>query len=235
MVRSLQHARVALAFIEPKLAEVVECAWHDYEMQYRQVRHIHRLGAQATVIHSLMVHHARRVLAGLPGVTFRDDGQLFIVSIRDEWVIKLRKFSAGLLVANNATQYALDFVEQAPGSVYQIELFSLDPPTHVHVGYRLNKTKTGIRSIHVVCPNGADGNYWDYELERSAAAGTPQVSRPLSPAAGGIAPASKRRVSPRQIPPDRSRVRPVAEKEARAKEQKEEQAGDSNEGDARTS
>lgn len=234
MVRTKAEARGSLGPIEPLLAEVVSSAFEDYEHDTPTVRSFLRRGAQATVIHSLMVKHARRLFAGMDGVEIHDDGQLFCLVIRGEWTIKFRMLGAGLHVASTGTQLGMDFAEQVPTPIYgqQMALFSLEGPTYIHVGYRLNKTKTGIASIHVVCPNGERRNHWDYDLDDNAAIGAVPV--PIAPKTPTIDPQrGPRRVAPRRVERDTSRVRPAAEKEARR--EKAEQAVDSDGNDEQTS
>lgn len=226
MVRTKHYARISLARFDALFLEVVEAAWHDFQVEFADVRSHLRAGGQAAVIQNLMVRNARRVFDGVPGVTIIDDGQLFMVCVLDEWLVKFRKFREGLVVSTNRTQLALNFAGQVPlEGEYQLPLFVLDPLTHLHIGYTLNKTKTDAHSIHVVCPDGPGRNHWEFELERQAAGGIAPMPLPLAPSGipGELRP--MRRANPKQSPAaKKTRLEPTAEQEAR--EQKQDQAGE---------
>lgn len=165
MVRTREHARSRLSRVEAMLWQVIANAWAEYERDYRSVRGNHRPGTQATVLHDLIVKQARLSLFGLPGVVIIEQPQTILVNIDDEWLIKFKLLRPGSLrSATNQTSFAGDFFSQQP-----VQLTLFDEPTHLVVGYVLNKARSGMQSVHVVCPRDTQRNAWDFQIEPGAA------------------------------------------------------------------
>ena len=176
MVRTQQDARRSLAEFEPALNACVTAAWDDFHSIDPEIRAHQRAGARATIVNSLVIKHARRLLGGLPGVVCVDGRQVFTVRIREEWVVKFKKLGRGLQVSSTGTQQALAFEDQSPHELALIP----DEATHLHVGYVLNHTGTDLASVHVACPNGTRGNHWAYELRGDVASGSAPVALPTA-------------------------------------------------------
>lgn len=166
MIRTESQACASLGRLEELLHQCVHAAWDDYAnptLYGPQSRAIHTLRTQATIVRDHMVYHARQLFGNIAGVTFVERGQLFLLNVENDFVIKLKRLDRALRTANIPTQLALDFNEQT-----QLSLPGLpNPVTHLHLGYQLNRTKSGMAKVYVTCPDGSRV-FWAYELEAPA-------------------------------------------------------------------
>jgi len=177
MVQTRDYAMSRLRRLEAVLWQVIANAWREYEHDYRSVRGNHRPGTQATVLHDLIVKQIRLTLFGLPGVLIIEQPQTILVSVDNEWLLKFKLLRPGSLrSATNQTSFAGDFFSQQP---VQLTLFK--EPTHLVVGYVLNKTRSGMESVHVVCPRDTQRNAWDFQIEPVAAQATTVTALPKPP------------------------------------------------------
>lgn len=104
-----------------------------------------------------MRKHARFQLDNIPGVLVIEGSQTFLINWWDRWVMKLKKLNHDFSTSNIQTQQVMLFNGQ------QLEMPTLEQPTNVYLGYTLNKTKSGAKGIHLVCPNSSR-TYWAWHL-----------------------------------------------------------------------
>ena len=194
MIRTKEEAEAQLpTTLLNSFYEIVDSAWGEYERDYRETRGNHRQGTQATVLHDLMGKHAQARLDGIQNVAVISQTQTVLVNVNDDWLIKFRKLRKGTLTtAANRTLFSDEFLGQHP-----LQLPLLREPTHLVVGYVLNRTKSGMQSVHVVCPMGRKRRMWDFEILPPAAA----AQRPIPIAVPPTGP----RVAPKIINPDVSK------------------------------
>jgi hypothetical protein len=169
----LDEAQLHLRNIEPRLRDVIEAAWLEYQTD--SLRHRHSPRTQASLLHDLIELHARRVLDGVRGISFAKVRGLFLVNYRGLVVLRFKKLDRALRSRSNQTQQSMSFLNQWP-------LPSMpDAATRLQAGYQLNSLRTAIDACLVVCPNGQRVE-WSWELGGIAAQPPAQVPlRPASP------------------------------------------------------
>jgi hypothetical protein len=163
LLRSVDDAQTDLADLATPFYRIPELAWERYNTQLWTQRGIFNLRVQADVVHSFMCHFARELLTGQPGVTLSSpDAQTLTAEIRRRftWRMRLHKFNDDLSVPFNDTILGLEFIEQLG------QLTLEEEPTNLHLGYRLNPTRSGMAGVHVVCPSSEDQIEWQYAVQR---------------------------------------------------------------------
>lgn len=162
MVRSRDEAQGDFGELEPKLRLIPVRAFARYNERQRDERAFFRLRTQADVIHAYMEDEARVLLRTEWTVTLAPRSmQGFFFDVLGKWRFRLHKLNDDFTIENNRTMLALEFLDQAPT---EPTLGLLTNPTNLHLGYRLNSAKTGLASVHIVCPNGEEQIAWQYIL-----------------------------------------------------------------------
>jgi hypothetical protein len=123
--------------------------------------------------------------------------QAFSFEVLGKWRIRLHKLNDDFTIENNRTKLALDFVEQVHP---QMTLAFETPPTNLHLGYRLNSAKTGLASVHVVCPTSEQEIQWQYILPEPGEQGPEPIrgvpsTQPPAPRVRPAQPAERQRRS----------------------------------------
>lgn len=138
-------------------------AWERYNDRQREERAIlSRPRHQADMIHGYMEHEARVSLVEHPDVLLSPPTmQAFYLDVMGKWRIRLHLFNDNLTIQHNTTGRAIEYVEQVPT---QLDLALGVPPTNLHLGYRLNSARSGLASVHLVCPKNAEAAFWHYML-----------------------------------------------------------------------
>lgn len=138
-------------------------AWDRYNDRQREERAIlSRPRHQANMIHGYMEHQARVALGDHRDVVFAPPTmQALYFDVLGKWRIQLHLFNDNLTIQHNTTGRAIEYIEQIPS---QLELALGEPPTNLHLGYRLNSARSGLASVHLVCPKNAEAAFWHYML-----------------------------------------------------------------------
>lgn len=162
MVRSRDEAEGDFGELEPKLRLIPVRAFARYNDKQRLERAFFRLRTQADMIHAYMEDEARTLLRTEWSVTMSPrSAQGFFFDVLGKWRFRLHKLNDDFTIENNRTILALEFLDQAPT---QPNLGLVANPTNLHLGYRLNSAKTGLASVHIVCPKGEEEIAWQYIL-----------------------------------------------------------------------
>lgn len=194
--RSMEEAQADLAELEPKLRLIPVRAFERYGEKQREERAIFPLRVQANMIHAYMAHEARNLLRTEWSVVLSPLSiQAFSFDVLGKWCIRLHKLNDDFTIENNRTRLALDFVEQVHP---QTSLGLAPPATNLHLGYRLNSAKSGLASVHVVCPTSEQEILWQYILPGPGEQGPEQLpsippALPPAPRLRPAEPAERRR------------------------------------------
>jgi hypothetical protein len=185
----MEEAQADLAELEPKLRLIPVRAFQRYNDKQREERALFRLRVQADVVHAYMEHEARSLLRTEWSVVLSPPSvQAFHFDVLGKWRLRLHKLNDDFTIENNRTRLALDFLEQTQP---QTNLGLAPPPTNLHLGYRLNTAKSGLASVHMVCPTSEQEILWQYILPEPGEQG-PEPLRgtpPTPPAAPRLRPA----------------------------------------------
>jgi hypothetical protein len=150
-----------------------------------------KLGTQAGLIRDYIVEEIKREFDGEPGISHRTTRNLFLLNIRNRYLLRFKKFDRRLRTRNITTQLSLDFLLQQPLSLPGMP----DPATHLNVGYQPGLT-ISTSTLWITCPDGRKVDWkWDI-TETAEPIQFPQPSRQ---------PDRRTRVRPR-LSPDRVEV-----------------------------
>ena len=138
-------------------------AWARYNDKQREERAVlSRPRTQAGMIHNYMEHQARLALADHPDVSLSPPNmQAFFFDVMGRWRFRPHLLNDDLTIQTNTTGLALGFVNQAPS---QRGLGLGQDLTNLHLGYRLNSARSGLASVHIVCPTSKEVVFWHYTL-----------------------------------------------------------------------
>jgi hypothetical protein len=139
-------------------------AWARYNDKQREERAVlSRPRIQADMIHGYMESQARVSLADHSEVALSPPTmQAFFIDVMRKWRLRPHLLNDDFTIQTNTTRLALEFVEQAPT---QLELEFGEPVlTNLHLGYRLNSARSGLASVHIVCPKSKEAVFWHYTL-----------------------------------------------------------------------
>lgn len=161
MFRPLEEALADLEPFDVDFYRIPRLAWDHYNDKQRTERgFLSRLRIQADMLHGYMEWYARQLLTGRPGIALSSpEEQGFHFDILDKWRFRLHKLNDDFTIQNNRTALALQFIEQ---DAEQMAFFG--EPTNLHLGYRLNSAKSGLASVHVVCPRSEEDVSWHYTV-----------------------------------------------------------------------
>ncbi len=156
VIAQVEAVEILRPYLET-IRRVIVGAWADYEIQYKDVRHIHSITCRANIIHSHMVDRARKEFEGVEGVHVMEIDGLFLLSIQNRLVVRFKKLDNEMKSRNFPTDRQLDYLAQydCPG---------IPAATRLEAGYQENFLQTGIRSVLITCPRGRKVD-WYIELQ----------------------------------------------------------------------
>lgn len=167
MIRTKEEARSDLQYLLCRLWRPVTSALVEYIDNYGHLRHKHHGSADASIIHSLIKWHIEQEFprGNSDGVqTIVTKHNLFVVSIANKYLIKIKKLRGNFRTSNVQTQSVLAFIEQTSR-----QLNLIDPPTNLHLGYRpKNKVELLSSDIWLTCPDGNREPHWTMELQSAS-------------------------------------------------------------------
>jgi hypothetical protein len=139
-------------------------AWARFNYAQRDERAVlSRARVQADMIHNYMEHEARTLLADDQLVVLSPISlQAFTMEVMGKWRLRLHLLHGDFTTSVNTTGLGLQFVQQRAD---QLELDFRGPQlTNLHLGYRLNSARSGLASVHIVCPKSEEAIFWQYTL-----------------------------------------------------------------------
>lgn len=152
-----------------------------------------RPGSQANVLRDYIVRNIKREFPdGIDGIRHQEKRGLFLLCVRDAYILRFKKLGRGRRTMNHPTQLSLDFLLQQP-----LQLFpNLAPALHLNVGYHPGATLAS-STVWITCPNG-EALEWDWQI--SGDSDVIQIPAFMTPA--GPAPARLRtpRARPKPLP-----------------------------------
>ena len=153
-------------------------AFDRYHDRQRDERAVFRPRVQADIIHAYMEAEARGLLRTVWNVVLSPPSmQAFFFDVEGRWRFRLHKLNDDFTIENNRTVLALEFIEQR-GPQIALGLGHAEP-TNLHLGYRLNPVRTGLASVHIVCPTSEQEIAWQYILPAPDVG--PQPAQPVRP------------------------------------------------------
>jgi hypothetical protein len=177
MIRSRETAEVDLAGYEAKFTATVRDALKEFVSEYAAKRKDLTARSERSIVHDLMVKHARVHFAGLPGVAIYFKRNLFLLGINGAYTIKLKMLDKRLRTRNNVTQLVIKFLEQR----LQPTIPGCEHPTNLHLGYKLvDPIELTKSSIYITCPNGKRLE-WDWPLAPDEAERAAPIVVPFAP------------------------------------------------------
>lgn len=149
------------------LLKSINSAFEDYNKNVSDSsRGICSPTTRANFINDHMIFRAKVNLGGHPDVKFiKKNGRTHLL-ICNKFEVKLKKLNANRRPSNLITQAVFEFNNQIPANLpYQYAFDEiLNPITNLIAGYQLNRLKTSIEAVFIVCPEGKS-NKWEWRLD----------------------------------------------------------------------
>lgn len=134
---------------QARIGRCIHGAVQQFIEQHATLRHEYSPRTEASIIHDLMISHARREFDSVPGITTPVLHGLFVVNINDAIAVRFKKFDKALQPKNIPTQQSIGYLWQ------QLPLPGMPPEaTKLHAGYVFNKLRTGADRVLITCMNG---------------------------------------------------------------------------------
>jgi len=151
------------------LLESIVSGFEDYFVKVpEESRAICSATTRANFINDHMIYHASDRVKDHPDVQFiMRRGRTHLI-IGEGLEVKLKKLNLNRRPSNILTQEVSNYHDQIPLKYphpQQLEFPGmLNPIANLIAGYQLNRIKTGIQAVYVVCPQGSR-NRWEWELD----------------------------------------------------------------------
>jgi hypothetical protein len=161
MVVSLDDARTDLDRYVERFLAAIRDAIAEFQRDLGPFRYRMTTRSEASLIHDLMVDRVTAAFADEPGIECSRKGNLFLVNVKNRYLIRLKKLSGRhLRTSNHVTQLSFDFLSQK-----QLSLPGMpDAATHLNLGYRPGATLSDA-TYWITCPDGSRLE-WAWELAR---------------------------------------------------------------------
>ena len=100
-----------------RLARCVQVGIRDFIVDNGDRLFFWRAGSVANVVRDYIVREIKREFPdGVDGVRHKEKGGLFLLYIRDAYVLRFKKLGRGRRTMNHPTQLSLDFLPSSPSS-----------------------------------------------------------------------------------------------------------------------
>lgn len=128
--------------------------------EYTATRYKHSPRTVASICHDHIVEGIRNEFEGVEGVRFYTRKSLFLMNIKDQLVLRFKKFNKNLLASGINTQQLELFNNQ---SLLQQEFDNMPPYGLLHVGYTVNNLSTNLNGVYITYRYGRK-NIWTWDL-----------------------------------------------------------------------
>lgn len=145
----------------PLLDEIFKRAMSGYSEYPAILRMDHSKRSRASILHDLIVRHAREVFEGVPGVVFRTIRGLFIVEIAGRLFIRFKKLDKRRMASSIPTKQSNCYYDQ---DIEQLHLDGIPPVTALVAGYQLDMFEQNLDSCLVTCPIGKS-IHWAIDIQ----------------------------------------------------------------------
>lgn len=190
---SRPRTQADLATYRARLSACVQGAIAEFIRRFADELYTWRPTSQANVLRDYIVRNVKREFPdGIDGIRHQERRGLFLLYIRDEYVLRFKKLGRGRRTMNIPTQLSMDFTSQQP-----LQLFpDLAPALHLNVGYHTLAT-LATSTVWITCPKG-DAVDWEWQISEDAE----PIQLPTSVTPTGPAPVQVRRprARPRRLP-----------------------------------
>lgn len=151
-----------------------------------------RPGSVANVVRDYIVREIKREFPdGVDGIRHQERRGLFLLFIRDAYVLRFKKLGRGRRTMNQPTQLALAFVAQEPLGLFP----DLAPVLHLNVGYHAPTTLAS-STVWITCPDG-DALEWEWQISEDADTVRIPVAATSQPTPAAI---RRPRARPKRVP-----------------------------------
>lgn len=166
-----ETAQTILEPIIDKIRNAIKNAVNGYYQgnTYSASRYRHSARTAANICHDEIIEEIKRELDGTTGVRFQSKKGLFVVIVNGIVVLRFKKFNNKLLSSGVVTQQSMAFNLQ---DSVQLEFEEEMPPDGLlHIGYIVNKLKSGVSGVYVTYRYG-NNNVWTWDITAEKVAET---------------------------------------------------------------
>jgi hypothetical protein len=196
-MRTIDDGRRELGPHLKALGELMDRAHEEFQRECRAVAHKLNARSRASIYRDLIVSNLREYCDNTPGATTHRKGQLMLVGIENNWLLRVKRLRQGFAVAVSPTQASRDYdANQIPASMQ--DMFPNNPPaTCLYFGWSVAENAPDTISKFLVCNDENRELAWVLPLDDDAS--TPPLGTldlPLQP----VAPSSPKRVRVKAAP-----------------------------------
>ncbi|MER9890031.1 hypothetical protein NKJ48_31095 [Mesorhizobium sp. M0114] len=176
-IRTAEDAVTDLRTHLQPLAALMDAAHEEFQRECRMIAHKLDARSRASIYRDLIVRNLREYCDVTAKATTVRKGQLLLVGLENNWILRVKRLRDGYSVAVSPTA-----ASRLPASV--VDLFPDSPaPTCVYFGWSVAENAPGLISKYLVCNDEARRFAWAVPLDRTGTSPTVTEQLPLIPLA----------------------------------------------------
>jgi hypothetical protein len=182
-VRTMDQAKEDLALHLKPLGALMDAAHAEFQNECRSIAHKLDARSRASIYRDLIIRNLREYCDETPGATTHRKGQLTLVGLENNWLLRVKRLRQGFAVAVSPTHASRDYdANQVPASM--IDLFPADVgATCIYFGWSVAENAPGSISKFLVCNDENRQMAWALPLDESDSPPPAVVDLPLEPSA----------------------------------------------------
>jgi len=180
--RTAEQARSDLKDHLGPLAALMDAAHEEFQRECRGIAHKLDVRSRASIYRDLIVRNLREYCDNTPGATTIRRGQLFLVGLENNWLLRVKRLRNGFGVAVSPTVASRVYdANQIPASV--TGLFpNHPPPTCIYFGWVVAENAPTEINKYLVCNDEARQLAWALPLDDNGYQPSITEELPFSPA-----------------------------------------------------
>lgn len=180
-VRTLDQAKEDLALHLKPLGDLMDAAHAEFQRECRSIAHKLDARSRASIYRDLIVRNLREYCDEAAGATTLRKGQLTLIGLENNWLLRVKRLREGFAVAVSPTYASREYdANQVPASM--IDLFPGSPgATCIYFGWSVAENAPGSISKFLVCNDENRRMAWALPLGDSESPPAITVDLPLEP------------------------------------------------------
>jgi len=182
-VRTLDQAKEDLAPHLTPLGDLMDAAHAEFQRECRGIAHKLDARSRASIYRDLIVRNLREYCDATTGATTHRKGQLTLIGLENNWLLRVKRLRQGFAVAVSPTNASREYdANQVPASI--IDLFPGSPAaTCIYFGWSVAENAPGSISKFLVCNDESRRMAWALPLGDSDSPPATTIDLPLEPVA----------------------------------------------------
>jgi hypothetical protein len=182
-IRTADQARGDLAHHLAPLGALMDAAHQEFQAECRKIAHKLDSSSRASIYRDLIVRNLRGYCEETTGATTHKKGQLTLVGLENNWLLRVKKLRQGFAVSVSPTNASREYdANQVPAS-HQGVLPQMPPATCLYFGWNVAENAPGSINKFLVCNDERRQLAWAIPLDDFGIPPATTQDLPLTPKA----------------------------------------------------